>query len=120
MKIEDKDFSQYYKEMPPLGKDLSESILQTIQSQKEVKLYPATMPSLLLWGIIGILLGVMVIGLSMVENISLNLWRNIQIPDFPNLPYLEVSPILMVIMPTLAIVIWFLILVEKKIMKAIL
>ncbi|MBD3627540.1 hypothetical protein [Cyclobacterium sp.] len=120
MKIEDKDFSQYYKEIPPLEKDLSDSILQRIQSQKEVQLHPATMPSLLLWGIIGILLGLMAIGLSMVENISLNLWENIQIPSFPNLPDLEVTPILMVIMPTLAIVIWFLILMEKKIMKAIL
>ncbi|MEX2565380.1 MAG: hypothetical protein WD431_05520 [Cyclobacteriaceae bacterium] len=120
MKIEDNDVSQYFKEIKPLDKDFSDPILQKIHSQKEVLLYPATMPTLLLWGIIGILFGVLIIGLSMVENISLNLWDNFQIPSFPSLSHLEVAPISMIIMPTLAIVIWFLILMEKKIMKAIL
>jgi len=82
-------------------------------------LYPAAMPPFLLWGITGILLVLLVIGLSQVENTSFNLWENIQFPSLPSLSHWEVAPISLVIMPTLAIIIWIIILMEKKIMNAI-
>jgi hypothetical protein len=119
MKIKDKDLSQFYKEIKPLERDLCSPILQKIASQKEVLLHPATMPPLLLWGIISILLGLLVIGLSQVENMSFNLWEHIQIPSIPVLLNWEIAPISLIIMPTLAIVIWIIILMEKKIMNAI-